>query len=467
MQHVDTLIYAGWIIPVEPENIVYEQHAIAIQEGKIIALLPSDEAVSRYSARITHRLSTHVLIPGLINTHTHAAMSLLRGIANDLPLYEWLNTRIWPIEQACMGREFVAHGTQLAIAEMLRSGVTCFNDMYFFPDVTAEVVEKSGIRAAIGLILLDFPTVWAKDANEYLKKAQTVHEQVESHSLITTTLAPHAPYTVSDMPLIQGRELAEKLNIAIHMHVHETVEEIQGSIKQYGKRPLARLNKLGLLSPRLMGIHLTQLQPDEIELLAKKGVNAVYCPESNMKLASGFCPVHELLSHGINVALGTDGCASNDDLDILGEMHIAALLAKGLSQDARTLTAAQALQMATLNGAKALGIDRITGSLIPGKAADITAIDLNELETQPVYNPLSQLIYSVNRDKVTDVWVAGKHLLKSRALTSLDVHDIKAKTHAWRTKIINIVEKLNITSISPKNKETDSIYDTIEDNAQE
>lgn len=443
MQHVDTLIYAGWVIPVEPENTIYEQHAIAIQDGKIVAILPSDEAVGQYSARITHRLPTHVLIPGLINAHTHAAMALLRGVANDLPLNEWLNTRIWPIEQACMSKDFVTNGTQLAIAEMLRSGVTCFNDMYFFPDITGEVVEKSGIRAVIGLIVLDFPTAWAKNADEYLQKAQTVYEQFQSHSLITTTLAPHAPYTVSDTSLTLGRELAEKLEIPIHIHLHETADEIESSLKQYGERPLARIDKLGLLSSRLIGVHFTQLNNDEINLLAKKAVNVVYCPESNMKLASGFCPIHKLLSNDINVALGTDGCASNDDLDILGEMRTAALLAKGLSQNARTLSAAEALRMATLNGAKALGIDHITGSLVPGKAADITAIDLNELETQPIYNALSQIIYTVNRDKVTDVWVAGRHLLKSRALTSLDAHDIKAKTFLWRTKIMAIVEKLN------------------------
>ncbi|MDY6992447.1 MAG: TRZ/ATZ family hydrolase [Pseudomonadota bacterium] len=436
MQHVDTLIYGGWVIPVEPENVVYEHYAIAIHEGKILALLPSSEAVSRFSARITHRLSTHLLIPGLINTHTHAAMNLLRGFAEDMSLQDWLHTRIWPAEQAHISREFVADGTKLAIAEMLRSGVTCFNDMYYFPDVEAEIVEQAGIRATIGLIVLEFATAWAQGPKEYLQKARELHMLLHNHPLIRTALAPHAPYTVADETFTQVRNLAEELDMEIHMHIHETLGEVDDAMNQYGQRPLARLEKLGLLSPRLMGVHMTQLHDDEIALLAKRGVHAIHCPESNLKLASGFCPVPQLLNAGINVALGTDSSASNDDLDLLGEMRTAALLAKGLSRDARSVPAATALKMATLNGAQALGIDAITGSLVPGKAADITAIEMHDIETQPLYNPLSQVVYSLGRDKVTDVWVAGKHLLKSRTLTSLDIHDIKAKTFLWRDKLV-------------------------------
>ncbi|HIE02033.1 MAG TPA: TRZ/ATZ family hydrolase [Thiotrichaceae bacterium] len=437
MQHLDTLIYAGWIIPVEPENVVYEQHALAIQDGKIVAVLPSSEAVRYFSARITYRLTTHLLIPGLINTHTHAAMTLLRGFADDLPLNEWLNERIWPAEQAHVDREFVADGTKLAIAEMLRGGVTCFNDMYFFPDVVGEIVDKVGLRATLGMILVDFPTIWAKDANEYLKKGRQVYETYRDHPLIQTALSPHAPYSVSDASLISAKAIADELELPIHIHVHETAGEVEEAIEKQGERPLMRLDKLGLLSPKLMAVHATQLKNEEINLLAEKGVHVIHCPESNLKLASGICPVPKLLKAGINVALGTDGAASNDDLDILGEMRTAALLAKGFSKDARSIPAATALRMATLNGAKALGIDHITGSFVPGKSADVVAIDLVDIETQPIYNPLSQLIYAAGRDKVTDVWVAGKHLLKSRTLTSLDIHDIKAKTYLWRDKILS------------------------------
>lgn len=437
MQHIDTLIYAGWVIPVEPENVVYEQYALAIQDGKILALLPSSEAVRQFSARITYRLTTHLLIPGLINTHTHAAMNLLRGFADDLPLHEWLETRIWPVEQAHVSREFVADGTKLAVAEMLRGGVTCFNDMYFFPDVVGEVVDQAGIRATVGLIVVDFPTAWAKDIDEYFQKAKQVHETFNHHPLIQTALAPHAPYTVSEISLKQTKLLAKELEVPIHIHVHETAEEVDNAVEKQGERPLFQLEKIGLLSPHLIGVHMTQLKNEEINVLANYGVNVIHCPESNLKLASGLCPVHKLLKAGVNVALGTDSVASNDDLDLLGEMRTAALLAKAVSKDASSVPAAQALRMATLNGAKALGIDHITGSFLPGKSADVTAIDMSEIETQPIYNPLSQLVYAVSRDKVSDVWVAGKHLLKSRTLTSLDMHDIKAKTYLWRDRILS------------------------------
>ena len=441
MQHIDILIYAGWIIPVEPENVVYEQHALAIQDGKIVAVLPNSEAVRHFSARITYRLTTHLLIPGLINTHTHAAMSLLRGFADDMPLNEWLNDRIWPAEQAHVNQDFVADGTRLAIAEMLRGGVTCFNDMYFFPDIACKVADEAGIRATIGLILIDFPTAWANDAQDYLNKGREVHETFREHPLVQTALAPHAPYSVSDSSLKLALEMAEELDIPIHIHLHETLGEIEDAVEKHGERPLARLDKLGALSSRLMAVHTTQLNNDEINLLAHHGVHVVHCPESNLKLASGWCPIPKLLKAGVNVALGTDGTASNDDLDILGEMRTAALLAKGLGKDARAVPAATALQMATLNGAKALGIDHLTGSLVPGKSADVVAIDMGEIETQPVYNALSQLVYAVGRDKVSDVWVAGKHLLKSRTLTSLNIHNIKAKTHLWRDKILSTLKK--------------------------
>jgi 5-methylthioadenosine/S-adenosylhomocysteine deaminase len=436
MQHLDMLIYAGWIIPVEPENVVYEQHALGVQDGKIVAILPSSEAVRYFSARITYRLTTHVLMPGLINTHSHAAMNLLRGIANDLPLNEWLNDHIWPAEQAHVNEKFIADGTELAIAEMLRGGVTCFNDMYFFPDVVGEIVDQTGIRATLGLILLDFPTVWAKNPEEYLKKGKKVHEMFAEHPLIQTALAPHAPYSVSDDSLKSALAMADELKIPVHIHLHETAGEIDDSIEKYGERPIARLEKLGLLSPRLMAVHMAHLQNDEISLLANYGIHVIHCPESNLKLASGICPVSKLLGAGVNVALGTDSAASNDDLDMLGEMRTAALLAKGFSKDATAVPAAQAIRMATLNGAKALGIDHITGSFVPGKSADIVAIEMVDIETQPIYNPLSQVVYSVGRDKVTDVWVAGKHLLKSRSLTTINIHSLKAKIHSWREKII-------------------------------
>ncbi len=387
--NIDTLINARWVIPVDtannsraknnPENNILEHHSLAINDGKILAILPTAKAQNKYTAAREYQLENHAVMPGLINCHTHAAMTLFRGLADDLPLMEWLNQHIWPAEQKWISPEFVYDGTRHAVAEMIRSGTTCFNDMYFFPDQAAEIAVETGIRAMIGLILIDFPTAWAKDADEYLVKGEQVHDKYRHNSHIHTAFAPHAPYTVSDGPLQRINILAEELDIPVHMHVHETADEVRQSEEQHGQRPIQRLHKLGLLSPRLIAVHMTQLTKDEITLLGAQGVHIVHCPESNLKLASGFCPVSKLLQEDINVALGTDGAASNNDLDMLGEIRTAALLAKGTSGNSSDLPAHQALEMATINGAKALGIDHVTGSLTKGKAADVIAIDLDTI----------------------------------------------------------------------------------------
>ena len=435
--NIDTLINARWIIPVEPENIVHEHYSLAINDGKIIDLLSSSDATLKYSASEEIDLSTHALIPGLINCHTHAAMSLFRGLADDLPLMDWLNKHIWPAEQRWVSPEFVENGTSHAIAEMLRSGTTCFNDMYFFPDKVAETASDCGIRACVSLIMIDFPTAWARDPDEYFLKGEQVHDKFKYNPLIRTAFGPHAPYTVSDAPLRKIATLAEELDIQIQMHVHETAFEVDESIRQHGKRPLQRLHELGLVNNRLMAVHMTQLEKDEIELIAKFGVSVVHCPESNLKLASGFCPVQELQSASVNVALGTDGAASNNDLDMLGEMRTAAFLGKGVAKDCTALPADYVLRMATLNSATALGIADITGSLSVGKEADIVAIDLNAIETQPLYHPVSQIVYACNRNQVTDVWVAGKQLLKNRKLTTMDESAVIARAQLWQEKIIS------------------------------
>ena len=434
---IDTLIHARWIVPVDPAGEIYDNHAIAINNGKIIKILPSPEAKTCYTAFEEHELAHHVLIPGLINCHTHAAMALFRGLADDLPLMEWLNEYIWPAEQRWVNPEFVEDGTRLAIAEMIRSGTTCFNDMYFFPDHTAEVVTECGVRATIGLILIDFPTAWAKDADEYLKKGEDVHDKYRHNPLIQTAFAPHAPYTVSDGPLRDVYKYAEEMDIRVHMHVHETWTEIEQSLEQEGKRPLQRLLELGLINERLLAVHMTQLESDEIELVAKYGVNIIHCPESNLKLASGFCPVVDLQSEGVNVVLGTDGAASNNDLNMLGEMRTAALLGKGVTGDSTALPAHSVLEMATIKGARALNIDNITGSLTRGKEADIVAINLDRIESQPLYNPVSQIVYACNQEQVTDVWVAGQQLLKDRQLTTIDEEAVVLKSRLWQEKIIN------------------------------
>jgi 5-methylthioadenosine/S-adenosylhomocysteine deaminase len=435
MQTIDTLIHARWIIPIEPTNTVYEYHSLAIHEGKIIGLLPTELAILSYQSDNILELKTHALTAGFVNAHTHAAMTLMRGIADDLPLMEWLENHIWVLEKKWISEEFVRDGTDLAIAEMLRSGTTCFNDMYFYPEIAAQQAIKHGIRASLGLIVLDFPSVLAENSNEYIDKGLSLHHKLKNHDLITTPFAPHAPYTVSDEPLKHINNRAQDLNLPVHIHLHETAFEVESAVAQNGQRPIERLKNLGLINDSLIAVHATQLNDDEIQLLADVGASIVHCPESNLKLASGFCPVAKCLDAGVNVALGTDGAASNNDLDMLGEMRTAALIGKAVANDASAIPAMTALRMATLNGAKALGLGDKTGSLEIGKCADVIAIDLSELETQPLYCPISQIVYAASRHQITDVWVAGEHLLQSRHLTTFDLKELKASVEKWHARL--------------------------------
>ena len=433
---IDTLVTARWVIPIEPAHTIHDNYAVAIHDGRILELLPQSQA-SKYQAQSHIDLPQHVVLPGLINAHTHAAMNPLRGSADDLPLMTWLQEHIWPAEQKLVSANYVYDGSLHACAEMIRGGITCFNDMYFFAEQTARAAEQAGMRAVIGLIVIDFPSAYAQNAKEYLHKGLQLHDQLRSNHLITTAFAPHAPYTVSDAPLREIATLAEELDIPVHMHVHETADEVQQSLQQHGMRPLARLQQLGLISPRLLAVHMTQLQASEITTLAQAGAHVLHCPESNLKLASGFCPLQSLLVANVNTCLGTDGAASNNDLDMFGEMRTAALLAKGVAQDARAADAESVLRMATINAARALGLEDRIGSLKPGKAADIIAVNLNTIETLPVFNPISQLVYAAGRHQVTDVWVAGRHIMKERTLTTLEANEILAKVREWQHKLVS------------------------------
>jgi 5-methylthioadenosine/S-adenosylhomocysteine deaminase len=433
---VDTLIHPEWIVPVDGDDRVLEGHSLALDGGRIRALLRTSEAKSQVSATVELELPGHLLIPGLVNAHTHAAMTLLRGLADDLPLMTWLNQHIWPAESRWVSDEFVHDGTQLALLEMLRGGTTCFNDMYFFPDVTARAAATAGVRASIGLIVIDFPSAWAENADDYLHKGLEVRDQFRDHPLVHTAFAPHAPYSVGDAPLSRVATLAEELDAPVHMHVHESRDEVLQGLRDHGKRPLARLEELALVSPRLLAVHMTQLEPEEVEQFARNGAHVIHCPESNLKLASGTCPVaSRLVPAGINCALGTDGAASNNDLDMLGEMRSAALVAKGDTRNASALPAYQVLRMATINGARALGLDQETGSLEPGKSADLVAVDLGWPETQPVYHPVSQLVYACSRSQVRHVWVAGRHLLRDGEPVTLDAREILARAREWGERI--------------------------------
>ncbi len=431
----DLLIHAGHVVPVEPHDVVLENHAVAVRGGRIVALLPSQEARSRFHAKETVELPESALLPGLVNVHTHNPMTLLRGVADDLPLMQWLTGHIWPIEGAVLGAQFCADGAALAVAEMLRGGTTCCNENYFFPDAIGETYSRLGFRARLGLPVIEFPSPWARGNDEYFERAQAVHDQFAGHRLLTTAFAPHAPYTVGDASFERIRLLSDQLDIPVHCHVHETAQEISDSLKQHGVRPLARLHRLGLVNRRLIAVHMTQLTPEEIELCAERGVGVAHCPESNLKLASGFSPVEALRRAGVNVALGTDGCASNNDLDMFGEMRTAALLGKAVAGDASAVDAAYALRMATLNSARAMDLDRDIGSIETGKAADLIAVKLDEIETQPLYHAISQLVYAAGRHQVRWAWIAGRCKLREGELVDADRAELIAKAREWRQRI--------------------------------
>ena len=435
MSHTAQAIHARWVIPVEPAGVVFEHHTVLLEDTRISALMPSAQWRSPGPQVEEIACPEHALIPGLINAHTHAAMSLFRGMADDRPLMTWLEQYIWPAEARSVNREFVRDGTRLAAAEMLLGGTTCFNDMYFFGDEAARAAIETGIRAVIGMIVIGFPSAWAGDVDDYFRKGQAVHDQFRGHPLITTAFAPHAPYTVDDAALRRVATLAEELDLPVHMHVHETEDEVARAVATMGVRPLRRLQDLGLVTPRLLAVHMTCLDQGELDALALAGTSVVHCPESNLKLASGFCPVAALIARGVNVACGTDGPASNNDLDMLSELRTASLLAKGVAGDPCALPAAAALRMATYNGALALGLERVTGSLEAGKLGDMVAIDLGGARARPVYNPVSQIVYSGHRDQVAHVWVGGRQVVRDGRLTTLDLAALRHRADAWAARI--------------------------------
>ena len=431
---LDLLLLPTWLVPVEPAGVVLKEHGLGIRDGRIAFIGPRAAAL-KLSATETRELPGMLLSPGLINAHGHAAMSLFRGLADDLPLMTWLEKHIWPAEAKWVDEAFVRDGTNLAIAEQLKGGITCFSDMYFYPKVASDCVHNSGMRAQIAIPILDFPIPGASTADEAIRQGVELFGDLKHHPRIKITFGPHAPYTVCDDNLEKIRVIAEELDAAIHMHVHETAFEVQQAVEQTGERPLARLGRLGLLGPRFQAVHMTQISEDDLVLLVESNTSIIHCPESNLKLASGFCPVERLWQAGVNVAIGTDGAASNNDLDLLGETRTAAMLAKAVAGSATALDAHRALRMATLNGARAMGLEGEIGSLEVGKAADVVAFDLSGLAQQPIYDPVSQLIDATGRDCVKHLWVAGKQLLDDRQLTRMDEQQLTATAIAWGQRI--------------------------------
>jgi 5-methylthioadenosine/S-adenosylhomocysteine deaminase len=430
------LILPRWVVPIEPAGAVLESHAVAVREGRIEALVPAREALARFAGYERIELPGQALLPGLVNAHTHAAMVLLRGLADDLPLMRWLTEHIWPAEMKHVSPEFVRDGTRLACAEMLRGGITCFNDMYFFPEASLEAALGAGMRTAQGIIVIEFPSAYASDPADYLRRGLELRDRCRDHPLVSFCLAPHAPYTVSDATLHRVATLAAELDVPVHIHLHETHEEVERSSAEHGVRPLERLRRAGMLGPGLIAVHAVHVTPDEIALLAQHGCSVAHCPSSNLKLASGLAPVQAFLAAGINVALGTDGAASNNRLDLFQEMRTAALLAKAVAGDAQALPAHAALRAATLSGARALGLERTIGSIEPGKAADLVAVRLDAAELAPCYHPESHLVYAAGREHVTHVWVAGEPRVAHGLLQNEVGNDLETRLDLWQNRLL-------------------------------
>lgn len=430
------ILLPRWVVPVRPEGVVLENHGVLVEDGRIGAVGPADDLAKAYPDATTTRLDEHVLIPGLVNMHTHSAMALMRGLADDLPLMRWLEGHIWPTEQRWVGAEFVRVGTDLAMAEMLLGGTTCFNDNYFFPDVTAAAAHRVGMRAVIGIPIISVPTAWAQTEDEYFRRGLEMNQQLLDMPLVSSTFAPHAPYTVTDKAFHRIRSLAEEMDIPVHLHLLETAGEIQGSLDQYGLSPLDRMGSLGLLNERLLAVHMTQLDDADIARLARSGAHVLHCPASNLKLASGICRVAALDAAGVNVAIGTDGAASNNTLDMFAETRLAALLAKGASGDPEAVPAERALSMATIHGARALGQEEHIGSIEVGKRADLAAVDLSGMETTPVHHVVSQLVYAASRRQVSDVWIDGRRVVERGELTTLDAARTAQEARQWGRRLL-------------------------------
>ncbi|RLN46740.1 hypothetical protein BBO99_00008739 [Phytophthora kernoviae] len=447
-QSVDLIIFAAHIIPVIPRDVVLSDHAIVVANSRIVALLPRNEAVRLYVGTEERHLPDHIVMPGLVNLHTHSAMTLLRGLSDDKALCDWLAQDIWPTESKFVGPEFVKDGMTHAVAEMIRGGTTCCNEMYFFADEICSVLEQTGMRGTVGQVIMEFPGPYGSGPDDYFAKAKPNLEKYApgNHDLITAAMAPHAPYTVSEKSLQRAEELAKEHKARVHIHLHETEGECCDSenlnrssmschLSDQKLRPLANFKRLGLLSERLVCAHMTQLTGEEMDEVAKAGAHVAHCPSSNLKLASGIAPVTEMIKRGINVGIGTDGAASNNSLDMFAEMKLAAILAKAQTLQSSSVPAGEALQMATLNGARALGLEKDIGSIEVGKRADVIAVECDSIEMIPMYNAVSHVVYVAGREHVSDVWINGKHLLANHQLTTIDEAQVKKDVRGWATRI--------------------------------
>lgn len=440
-----TLLLPDWVIPVEPAQTALAGHGVAVRAGRILDIAPHERLLALHPGAEARPLPGCALLPGFVNLHTHAAMSLLRGAGDDMPLMAWLRERIWPLESKLMSPEFVYEGSVLAFAEMLAGGTTCCADMYFYPEEVARAALSVGIRAAVGGAVLEVPG--APPAEDMLAKALAAREQYRDEASLRFMLAPHAPYTVGDDMLKRLAALAEEADLVIAMHLHETRQEVEDAVARLGMRPTERLAQLGVLSPRLIAVHGVHLDAGDIQLLASHGASVAHCPASNLKLASGMAPLAQLDGAGVNIGIGTDGAASNNRLDMLSELRLAAILAKGASGDASAMPAHRTLHAATLGGAKALGWDAEIGSIAVGKYADLVAIRLDTARLAPVFDPISHVVYAAGREDVEEVWVNGhsvaKKLQATKSPSKSELERIMSRISQWRMRASSVISGTN------------------------
>lgn len=433
--NVDLIVKADYVLKMDSTLSVVNDGAIAVKDGKIIAVAAADSISNAYKSDKTIGGKDTVAFPGLVNTHTHAAMVYFRGLADDLPLKVWLEEHIWPAEGRWLGPEFVGDAVELACCEMLKAGITLYNDMYFFGDAVGKATRKLGMRAIVGVGILDFPSASANTTDEYFSNAENFIRDWTGDKLIVPSIAPHAPYTCSPDNMLKAKKIAEQYDVPLHVHLSETQWEVAEIRTRYGKSPIALLDSMGFLDKRVIAAHCVWPSDEEIEILARTGTGVSHCVESNLKLASGIAPVHKMLNAGVKVTFGTDGAASNNDINILSEMSTAAKLHKAVAGDPTVLDAKKAVLMATRWAAEALGLGSITGSIEEGKAADIVIADLRKPHLTPLYDIYSHIVYSLNAADVTSVIVNGEVLVDGGRLLSADEADLLDKAVAWGKKI--------------------------------
>jgi len=434
MEQFDTLLHPDFVVPIVPHRQVLSAHSVGIKGGTIASVMPRSEALALEASEHIE-LAGCALMPGLINLHCHAAMSLLRGYADDLPLMTWLQRYIWPTETRFISPDFVRTGSELAIADLLLGGTTTLADQYFFPEVTAEICERAGLRALLTFPVIEVETAWARDAAECIRNGLALRDQYRNHDLIEIGFGPHSTYQVSEGTLSKVAMLAEELEAPIQIHLHETQEEVLSVVEQSGMRPIDLLEKLGVLGPRTQCVHMTALGEQDMDTIATHGAHVVHCPRSNLKLGSGICSVQKLLDRGINVALGTDGAASNNRLSMLGELQTAALIGKTAQGDPKAVDAWTSLEMATLNGAQALGKEHRLGSIEAGKLADLIAVDLSDLQHLPQYDLASSLVYGASGSEVRWSWIGGDCVVRDGQLQTVDYTGMSERVAKWSEQL--------------------------------